>query len=67
MLGLFSTKSHLDYELDRVAKGAASTQPSLSEMTAKAIDLLSQNSQGYFLMVEGRIDHACMPPTPSDR
>lgn len=59
LLGLFSPKSHLDYELDRVAKGAANTQPSLSEMTAKAIDLLSQNSQGYFLMVEGgRIDHA---------
>ncbi|MGY3860924.1 alkaline phosphatase [Aeromonas lacus] len=59
LIGLFSTKSHLDYELDRVAKGAANTQPSLSEMTAKAIDLLSQNSQGYFLMVEGgRIDHA---------
>ncbi|WP_421209487.1 alkaline phosphatase [Aeromonas enteropelogenes] len=59
VLGLFSAKSHLDYELDRVAKGSASTQPSLSEMTAKAIDLLSQNSQGYFLMVEGgRIDHA---------
>ncbi|MFM5145843.1 alkaline phosphatase [Aeromonas rivipollensis] len=59
VLGLFSAKSHLDYELDRVAKGVANTQPSLSEMTAKAIDLLSQNSQGYFLMVEGgRIDHA---------
>ncbi|MFQ2290208.1 alkaline phosphatase [Aeromonas enteropelogenes] len=59
VLGLFSASSHLDYELDRVAKGSASTQPSLSEMTAKAIDLLSQNSQGYFLMVEGgRIDHA---------
>ncbi|ATL92089.1 alkaline phosphatase [Aeromonas sp. CU5] len=59
VLGLFSSKSHLDYELDRVAKGSANTQPSLSEMTAKAIDLLSQNSQGYFLMVEGgRIDHA---------
>lgn len=59
VLGLFSSKSHLDYELDRVAKGATNTQPSLSEMTAKAIDLLSQNSQGYFLMVEGgRIDHA---------
>ncbi|WP_429025894.1 alkaline phosphatase [Aeromonas media] len=59
VLGLFSAKSHLDYELDRVAKGAANAQPSLSEMTAKAIDLLSQNSQGYFLMVEGgRIDHA---------
>lgn len=59
LIGLFSAKSHLDYELDRIAKGAANTQPSLSEMTAKAIDLLSQNSQGYFLMVEGgRIDHA---------
>ncbi|MGN4961005.1 alkaline phosphatase [Aeromonas veronii] len=59
VLGLFSSKFHLDYELDRVAKGAANTQPSLSEMTAKAIDLLSKNSQGYFLMVEGgRIDHA---------
>lgn len=59
VLGLFSSKSHLDYELDRVAKGAANSQPSLSEMTAKAIDLLSKNSQGYFLMVEGgRIDHA---------
>ncbi|MGY4028366.1 alkaline phosphatase [Aeromonas rivuli] len=59
VLGLFSAKSHLDYELDRVAKGVANTQPSLSEMTAKAIDLLAKNSQGYFLMVEGgRIDHA---------
>ncbi|MGY3915572.1 alkaline phosphatase [Aeromonas australiensis] len=59
LLGLFSSRSHLDYELDRVAKGEASTQPSLADMTAKAIDLLSQNSQGYFLMVEGgRIDHA---------
>ncbi|WP_279502461.1 alkaline phosphatase [Aeromonas veronii] len=59
VLGLFSSKSHLDYELDRVAKGAANTQPSLSAMTAKAIDLLSKNSQGYFLMIEGgRIDHA---------
>ncbi|WP_300758364.1 alkaline phosphatase [Janthinobacterium sp.] len=61
-IGLYSTRSHLEYELDRTATpplGEGATQPSLSEMTVKAIDLLSQNSNGYFLMVEGgRIDHA---------
>ena len=52
------------YELDRVkavasGTGEAATQPSLAEMTSKAIDILSRNSSGYFLMVEGgRIDHA---------
>ncbi|PCE33097.1 alkaline phosphatase [Burkholderia ubonensis] len=60
LIGLFSSTSHLEYELDRVAgKGEGATQPSLAEMTSKAIDLLSKNSNGYFLMVEGgRIDHA---------
>ena len=58
LIGLFSTSSHLAYELDRVAD-SASTQPSLSDMTSKAIDVLSKNDNGYFLMVEGgRIDHA---------
>ncbi len=52
LLGLFS-ESHMDYETDRQA------QPSLTEMTQKAISLLQQNQQGFFLMVEaGRIDHA---------
>ena len=61
-IGLFSSKSHLEYELDRTAvppKGEGATQPSLAEMTNKAIDILAQNPNGYFLMVEGgRIDHA---------
>ncbi len=58
LIALFSKTSHMDYDLDR-QNNPASTQPSLSEMTSKAIDLLSKNQDGYFLMVEGgRIDHA---------
>jgi len=53
VVGLFNG-SHMSYELDRPA-----SEPSLSEMTDKAIDLLAQNPKGFFLMVEGgRIDHA---------
>jgi alkaline phosphatase len=61
-IGLYSSKSHLEYELDRTATppaGEGATQPSLAEMTVKAMDVLSQNPNGYFLIVEGgRIDHA---------
>jgi len=54
LLGLF-TKSHMTYEQER----DAAREPSLAEMTAKAIDVLSKNKRGFFLMVEGgRIDHA---------
>lgn len=63
-IGLYSATSHLEYELDRAAQtlagvGAGVTQPTLSEMTVKSVQMLSQNPNGYFLMVEGgRIDHA---------
>lgn len=56
LLGLFEP-SHLKYSHDLPRDTAG--EPSLSEMTAKAIDIVSQNKNGYFLMIEGgRIDHA---------
>jgi alkaline phosphatase len=51
--GLFAY-NNLNYELDK----AKDKEPSLSEMTQKAIEILSRNKNGYFLLVEGgRIDH----------
>lgn len=53
-LGLFAA-GHLAYEIDR----DETDEPSLADMTRKAITLLSSRTEGFFLMVEGsRIDHA---------
>ncbi|WP_417346930.1 alkaline phosphatase [Ferrimonas sp.] len=55
VLGLFN-ESHMQYEADRHNDIAG--EPSLSEMTAKAIEILKQDEDGYLLVVEsGRIDH----------
>lgn len=57
--GLFNA-ADLPYELDR-----KDDEPSLAELTDKAIELLSRDKDGFFLMVEGsKVDwaaHANMP------
>lgn len=55
VFGLFN-ESHMQYEADRANDIAG--EPSLTEMTEKAIQVLDNNSKGFFLVVEsGRIDH----------
>jgi alkaline phosphatase len=56
LLGLFEP-SHMKFEADRARdKGG---EPSLADMTEKAVRILARNPAGFFLMVEGgRIDHA---------
>jgi alkaline phosphatase len=55
LLGLFEPDA-MKFEADRAHDAAG--EPSLAEMTHLAIDLLSRNRKGYFLLVEGgRIDH----------
>lgn len=54
LLGLFGS-SHVVWELDRDPEKV----PSLVEMTDSALQMLSKDPDGFFLMVEGgRIDHA---------
>jgi alkaline phosphatase len=56
VLGLFND-SYMNYIKDR--DDLDSKEPSLLEMTTKAIDVLSEDEDGFFLMAEGaRIDHA---------
>ncbi len=58
LIGLFDfaeAEGHMSYEIDR----DPAQEPSLTEMSLKALERLAKNPAGYFLMVEsGRIDHA---------
>lgn len=56
VMGLFEPEN-LHYIQDRPEDAAG--EPTLAEMTRKAVALLSRNAKGYVLVVEGgRIDHA---------
>ncbi len=46
--GMFAS-SHMEAEMNR----EGTEQPSIAEMTGKAIELLSEDKDGFFLMVEG--------------
>ena len=55
LFALFN-ESHMRYAADR--KNDIGGEPSLTEMTATAIDILDNNPEGFLLVVEsGRIDH----------
>lgn len=50
VLGLFAPE-HLPYEVERPTLGQG--VPTLAEMATSAVDVLSKNPKGYFLLVEG--------------
>lgn len=58
ILGTFSP-SYLPFTIDQQQDPELiASVPTLAEMTAAALDSLSQNDQGFFLMVEGgKVDH----------
>ena len=59
--GLFG-ESSLPYDLDRDPE----KDPSLAELTGKAIDILSRNPQGFFLLIEGsKVDYGAHGNDPA--
>jgi alkaline phosphatase len=60
--GIFAY-NHLEAEIDRPE--FAPQQPTLEDMTRKALELLSQDPDGFFLLVEGsQVDWACHANDP---
>ena len=63
VFGMFAP-SHMQADIDRLE--FAPSEPTLEEMTAKAIELLSQSPEGFFLMVEAsQVDWACHANDPA--
>ncbi|HWR11221.1 MAG TPA: alkaline phosphatase [Rectinemataceae bacterium] len=64
LVGVFGknkTATAMSYDIDRDPEA----EPSLSEMTTKAIEILSANKKGFFLMVEGsKVDWAAHANDP---
>ena len=56
--GLFQS-GHMQYEVER--DQSSNGEPSLTEMTEKAIKILKKNSKGFFLMVEGLLIYTFKP------
>lgn len=55
-------RGNMNYDLDR----DDAEQPSLAEMTAKALEVLARHENGFFLMVEGsRVDMAAHAKDPA--
>jgi alkaline phosphatase len=63
VFGMFS-QTHMEADMDRAV--FAPEEPSLEEMTRKAIELLSGSPEGFFLMVEAsQVDWACHANDPA--
>jgi len=63
VFGMFAS-NHMEPELDRPA--FAPQEPTLEEMTRKAVEILSMSPNGFFLMVEAsQVDWACHANDPA--
>lgn len=52
LMGLFD-QSDCRYNLDIASENIGHKEPTLTEMTDKAIDILTKDKNGFFLFVEG--------------
>lgn len=65
LIGLFES-SHMQYDIDRNDPHYEKAgEPHIKDMTEKAIQILSKNPKGYFLLVEGDLDFFFKRPNHS--